>query len=131
LALLCATGALVATAPVDGVVEFPAALGSFVLAALCVAVPLAARQFTSPTQFHPIATTANASANADAGDNWGEYLRSDPRYAALHIDAEIAKIPAWLGLASLVAAAFGMGTLRVGLKSLRTWDSRPGIQLSP
>jgi hypothetical protein len=131
LALLCATGALVATAPLENVIEFPAALGSFVLAALCVAFPLVAQHVSPPQAFVADPTPAAAPITGDAGDNWGAYLRSDPRYTALHLDEEAAKIPVWLGLASLLVAAFSTGRLREGLKPQRVWASRPRIPVSP
>jgi hypothetical protein len=130
LALFCASGALIATAPLDEPIDFAAALGAFVLAAACVGLPLLAARIgmSSPTS---IAAPAALPANTDASDNWGAYLRSDPRYSAFRLDEEASKIPAWLGLAALIAAAFGLGTSRIGPRTQPAWDPRPRIHVSP
>ncbi len=131
LALFCASGALVAAVPSDEPIDFATALGAFVLAAACVALPLLADRVQLPPP-EPVSTpSAIAASSGDASDNWGAYLRSDPRYSAFRLDAEASKLPAWLGLAALVAAAFGLGASRVGPGTQPAWDPRPRIHVSP
>ncbi|HEY9084803.1 MAG TPA: glycosyltransferase 87 family protein [Candidatus Tyrphobacter sp.] len=130
LALFCASGALVATVPFDEPIDFATALGAFVLSAACVALPLLAQRVTLPAPTS-IAAPATLPRSNDAGDNWGAYLRSDPRYSALHPDAEVAKLPVWLGLGALILAAFGLGRSRQGPMTQPAWDPRPRIHVSP
>ncbi len=130
LALFCATGALVDAVPFGEGIDFTHALGGFLLAATCVALPLAVQQMLPPLAPSHVSQTS-APATNDAGDNWGAYLRSDPRYATPQIDAEASKLPVWLGLAALLASALGMGVTRLGPRTQPAWDPRPRIHLSP
>lgn len=130
LALLCGTGALVAAVPIGEAADFATALGSFVLAACCVALPLAAQHVVPSVTPTRIAAGTTVARGEDASENWGEYLRSDPRYAATRFDEEASKLPAWLGLAALIAAALGMGMARLGPRTQGVWDPRPRIHLT-
>ncbi|HUY41976.1 MAG TPA: glycosyltransferase family 87 protein [Candidatus Dormibacteraeota bacterium] len=129
LALLCATGALVDAVPFGETIDFTHALGGFLLAAICVALPLAAQQVLVPPAPSHVSQTSAPATNL-AGENWGAYLRSDPRYATPRLDAEASKLPAWLGLAALLVSALGMGVTRLGPRTQPAWDSRPRIHLS-
>jgi len=129
LALFCAGGALVAAVPSGMRLDLTYALSGFVLAAACVAFPLAVQHVTLAQPAPPIVAQPLPKSN-DASDNWGAYLRSDPRYATPRIDAEASKIPVWLGLAALLAATLGMGFARLGPRTQAVWDPRPRIHLS-
>ncbi len=130
LALLCGTGALVAATSFGDVADFTTSLGGFVLAACCVALPLVAQHIVPPAPYARAAAATVPARGDDASENWGEYLRSDPRYAAPRLDAEAAKVPAWFGLAALIAVALGMGTARLGQRTQAAWDPRPRIHLT-
>ncbi len=130
LALLCGTGALVAAVPIGDIADFTTVLGGFVLAACCVALPLAAQHVAPPATLTHIVVATTPARGDDASENWGEYLRSDPRYAAPRLDAESAKLPAWLGLAALIAVAVGMSLARLGPRTQPAWDPRPRIHLT-
>jgi hypothetical protein len=110
LAVACTFGALVSASTANAARVFPL-WPSLAAAAFCVAVPLAAvRAAHVPVSPAPAAVAA-MRANANASDNWGAYLRSDPRYAAFQAGAEFAKTPAWLGLISLLVASLSMGAM--------------------
>ncbi len=128
LALFCAGGALAGAIPRGETLYFRHTLGGFVLAAACVAFPLAVQHLHLPTYAAP-APVALPRSN-DASDNWGAYLRSDPRYATLRLGAEASKIPVWLGLAALILMTLGAGTVRQGQRTQDLWDSRPRITLT-
>lgn len=131
LALFCAGGALVATTAFDEPLDFVTALGSFVIAAAFVALPLLADRAQSPIAPPAAAAHAALPASTDASDNWGAYLRSDPRYDDLRLNSEAAKLPVWLGLVAILAAVLGLGSAHEGRTTQPAWDPRPRIQVTP
>lgn len=128
IALFSAGGALLGALLPEEPLAFVTALGSFVLAAACVAFPLAVEHLDLPATA-PAAAPALAP-NQDASENWGVYLRTDPRYASLQPDAEAAKTPVWLGLLVLLGATLVTGLERVSRRTPTSWDRRPGIHLA-
>lgn len=130
LALFCAGGALIGAVPFGETLDFTHTLGGFVLAASVVAFPLAVEHVTLPTLAPRAPIAATLPASSDASDNWGAYLRSDPRYATPRLDAEAAKLPVWLGLLALLSVTLGTVMARLGPTTQPAWDPRPRIHLS-
>jgi hypothetical protein len=109
LALICACISLWAASPPSARMA-SAFAGSLAAAAFCVAFPIASAHAARVLAPRPVAITST-SAIGDAGDNWAAYLRSDPRYTVFQPGAELAKIPAWLGLVTLLVASLGTGAV--------------------
>lgn len=130
LALFAAGAALVCAIPEDETIDFTQALGGFVLAAVCVAFPLAVQHVALPAPSPQRIVQQRMQNDQSASDNWGAYLRSDPRYAALQVDAEVSKLPVWLSLLTLLASLLGTGVGRLGPRTQAAWDPRPRIHLT-
>lgn len=130
LALFCAGGALIGAVPFGETLDFTHTLGGFVLAASVVAFPLAIEHVTLPAIPSRVPVVATLPASNDASDNWGAYLRSDPRYATPRLDAEVSKLPVWLGLLGLLGVTLGTVMARLGPGTQPAWDPRPRIHLS-
>lgn len=111
LGFICACAALWVAVEPDGK-QLKNFVGSLALAGCCVALPAEAAHEAHALPLPRVATIA-MPGGSDASDNWSAYLRSDPRYAAFRAGAELAKLPAWLGLAALLAASLGMGAMGV------------------
>ena len=129
-ALFAGTGALVGAIPIGDPFDVFPALGGFVLAAACVAFPLAVERVALPQLPARVAVRTPAATDGDASDNWGAYLHSDPRYDAPRLDAEVSKLPVWLGLLTLLASLLGMGMAGLGPRTQAAWDPRPRIHLT-
>ncbi len=129
IALVCGVVAVTAAVRDDEAFHLTRIAGTCAIAAACVAFPLALERAALP-QISVPASDAYHVTNADASQNWGAYLRSDPRYATPRLDAEASKLPIWLGLAVLLFAPLTSGLGDLGLKTQAVWDRRPRIRLS-